>query len=415
MSHRVVITGIGAITPVGNTIPEIWNNIKNGYCGIDYIKGFDEWDLPIKVAGQLKNFNPEEFGISRKEAIKNDKFCIYAYATAYQAMLDSGLVSGENIAPERLGVYIGSGIGGMDTFVKESNKLYNEGVKFISPLFIPTIIANIASGNVAIKYNAQGPTLPVVTACATGTHEIGEAYRAIKHGYADAIITGGAEATVHPLAIGGFGNSRALSAAEDPKQASTPFDKRRQGFVIAEGSGMLILEEYEHAKARGARIYAEMTGYGNTTDAYHYTAPRPDGSAAGRAMRLALEESGFDSGKDTLYINAHGTSTPLNDKSETLAIKVAMGEEAARKAIISSTKSMTGHMLGATGAVEAIFAILALRDGIVPPTIGYREPDPECDLDYTPNTARKADLTIAMSNTLGFGGHNSSIAFRKID
>lgn len=283
---------------------------------------------------------------------------------------------------------------------------------WISPLFIPTMISNMAAGNVAITYNAEGPCLPIVTACATGTHSIGEAYRAIKHGYADAIITGGSEAAVTPIAIGGFANAKALSRSEDPLSASIPFDIRRQGFVLGEGAGIVILEEYEHAIKRNATIYAEVCGYGNTCDAYHYTAPRPDASTAANAMKIALEEANYNA-NDCLYINAHGTSTPLNDKTETLAIKLALGEENARKAVISSTKSMTGHMLGAAGGVELIAAVMSMNDGIVHPTIGLLEPDPECDLDYVPLKARKTDITIAISNSLGFGGHNGTIAIRK--
>jgi 3-oxoacyl-[acyl-carrier-protein] synthase II len=301
----------------------------------------------------------------------------------------------------------------MNTFVAETTKMIQKGPQWISPLFVPMMISNIASGNVAIEHNAQGVCLPIVTACATGTHSIGEAFKAIKHGYADAIITGGAEAAVVPLAIGGFANSRALSRSEDPMQASLPFDKRRQGFVIAEGAGILVLEEYEHARARGAKMYAEVCGYGNTCDAYHYTAPRPDGSSAARAIQLALTEAGFKAG-ELLHINSHGTGTPLNDKSETAAIKLALGEKAAYKAIINSTKSMTGHMLGAAGGIELIATALALKEGIIPPTVHLDEPDPECDLDYTPNQARKADISIAVSTSLGFGGHNGCIALRKI-
>mgnify|MGYP002575309612 FL=1 len=412
-NRRVVITGLGVISPVGNNIADFWNNLTAGYCGIDFIKGFDEYDLPVKVAGQVKDFAPAANGLDAANVRRSDIYCQYAMAAAYQAMMDSGLVSGENIAPERLGTYIGSGIGGLQTFVNETKKLLEEGVHRISPLFIPMMISNIAAGNVAIKFKAQGVCLPVVTACSTGTHSAGEAYRAIKYGYADAIITGGSEASVHPLAIGGFANSKALSRSEDPKKASIPFNIHRNGFVMAEGAGVLVFESLENAQKRGAKIYAEVCGYGNTCDAYHYTAPHPDGIPASRAMKQALSEAGFDPEKDTLYINAHGTSTPLNDKTETAAIKLALGDETAHKAIISSTKSMTGHMLGATGAVELIASTLALVNGIVPPTIGLTDPDPECDLDYTPNTARKADLTIAMSNTLGFGGHNATVALRK--
>ena len=413
MENRVVITGLGVVSPVGNNVTDFWNSLVEGKCGIDLIKGFEEYELPVSVAGQVKDFNPEADGLERNDIRRNDKFCIFALAAAAQAMTDSGLKSGENIEPERFGVYIGSGIGGMDTFVNETEKLLNEGVRRISPLFVPMMISNIASGNVAIKHNAQGVCLPVVTACATGTTAVGEAYRAIKHGYADAIIAGGAEATIHPLAIGGFANSKALSRSEDPLKASIPFNANRNGFVMGEGAGVLILESLESAQKRGAKIYAEVVGYGNSCDAHHVTAPSPDGIPASRAIKQSLTEAGFDPEKDLLYINAHGTSTPLNDKTETAAIKLAMGEEAARKAIISSTKSMTGHMLGATGAVELIAATLTVKNGIVTPTIGLDEPDPECDLDYTPNFARKADITLAISNSLGFGGHNGCVAVRK--
>ena len=413
MERRVVITGMGVISPVGNNLTDFWQSLVEGKCGIDIIKGFDNYELPVNVAGQIKDFKPEECGLDRNDIRRNDPYCQYALAAANEAMKDSGLVSGENIAPERFGVYIGSGIGGLQTFFNESERLLNEGVRRISPLFIPMMISNIASGNVAIKYNAQGVCLPVVTACATGTHAVGEAYRAIKHGYADAIIAGGAEATVHPIAIGGFANSKALSRATDPHAASIPFNINRNGFVIGEGAGILIIESLENAQKRGAKIYAEVVGYGNSCDAHHVTAPNPDGLPASRAIKQSLDEAGFDAEKDLLYINAHGTSTPLNDKTETAAIKLAMGEEAARKAMISSTKSMTGHMLGATGAVELIASALTIHNGIVTPTIGLTEADPECDLDYTPNVARKADVTIAISNSLGFGGHNGCVALRK--
>jgi 3-oxoacyl-[acyl-carrier-protein] synthase II len=413
MEQRVVITGLGVITPVGNSVADFWNNLVAGNCGIDKIKGYEEFDLPIHVAGQVKDFDPAANGLDAGNVRRSDMYCQFAMAAAYQAMMDSGLVSGENIAPERLGTYIGSGIGGMQTFVTETGKLLNEGVHRISPLFVPMMIGNIASGNVAIKFNAQGVCLPVVTACATGTHAIGEAYRAIKHGYADAIIAGGAEASVHPLAIGGFANSKALSRSEDPKKASLPFNLNRGGFVMAEGAGVMVIESLENAQKRGAKIYAEVVGYGNSCDAHHYTAPRPDGLAASRAIKQSLDEAGYDAEKDVLYINAHGTGTPLNDKSETVAIKLALGEDAARKAMISSTKSMTGHMLGATGAVELIASALTLKNGVVTPTIGLDTPDPDCDLDYVPNEARKADVTIAISNSLGFGGHNGCVALRK--
>ena len=411
MERRVVITGMGVITPVGCSVDEFWANLQAGHCGIAPLEGIEE-ELSVRVGGQVKNFDPTAHGLDRGESRRSDRYSQFAVAASIQAMAESGLVAGENIAPERLGVYIGSGIGGMHTFVEQTKVLINEGARRISPLFVPMMISNIAAGNVAIRFNAQGVCLPAVSACATSTNTAGEAFRAIKHGYADAILTGGSEATVHALAIGGFANSKALSLATDPEQASIPFDKRRSGFVMAEGAGVMVFEELEHAKQRGATIIAEVVGYGNSCDAYHYTAPRPDGEPASRAMRQALDEAGFKAG-EKLYINAHGTSTPLNDKTETRVIKMALGEEEARKASISSTKSMTGHMLGATGAVELIASALALRDGVVPPTIGLREPDEECDLDYTPNTAKEVALDVAISNSLGFGGHNACVALRK--
>lgn len=410
MERRVVITGMGVVSPVGNNVPDFWRNLKDGVCGIDFIKRFPTEDLPVKIAGEVKNFDPADYGMSSASARKSDRYALFALAAAAQAMKDSGDL---NIDPDRLGVYIGSGIGGIDTFVNEVKKLVESGPQWVSPLFIPMMISNIASGNVAIAHNARGVCLPIVTACATGTHSIGEAFHAIKHGYADAIITGGAEAAITPIAIGGFANSKALSRSENPMEASLPFDIRRQGFVMAEGAGILVLEEYERACDRGARIYAEVCGYGNTCDAYHYTAPRPDGSCAASAFKCALDEAGYTS-DDVLHINAHGTGTPLNDKSETAAIKSALGPENARKAVICSTKSMTGHALGAAGGMELIAAALALYEGVVPPTIGLKEADPECDLDYTPGKARKIDLTMALSSSLGFGGHNGVIALRKI-
>ena len=404
---------MGVISPSGNNLPDFWNNMVGGVCGIDTIKGIDDFEIPIKVAAQVKDFDPASYGMDRGTIRRNDRYSQFALAASAQAMAQSGLVSGENIDPDRLGVYIGSGIGGIDTLIKQTKVMFDEGVDRISPLFVPMMIGNIASGNVAIKYNAQGPSLPVVLACATGTNAVGEAYRAIKHGYADAIISGGSDAPINALAIGGFANCKALTLEEDPLLACLPFDKRRGGFVMGEGSGVLVLEEYEHAKARGAEIIAEVAGYGNTCDAYHYTAPRPDGTVAARAMKMALTEAGYKSGED-LYINAHGTGTHLNDTSETVAIKIALGEDDARKASISSSKSMHGHLFGATGAVELIVSAMALKEGIVPPTIGLNEPDPECDLDYTALEARKRDITVAYSNSLGFGGHDSCVALRKI-
>lgn len=415
MNKRVVVTGTGVISPIGNNIETFWKNLVDGVCGIDFITEFPTDELPVKIAGEVKNFTPADYGIEPAFARKQDKFTVFAVAAAYEALQQAGLDAGENgnIDPFRLGVYVGSGIGGFSVQYRETEKMIKDGAKWISPLFIPTMISNIAAGNIAIRNNACGPCVPVVTACATSTHTIGEAYRAIKHGYADAIITGGSEAATIPLGIAGFANAKALSRAENPKYASLPFNANRGGFVMAEGAGMIILEEYEHAKARGAAILAEICGYGNTCDAYHVTAPRPDGVTQSAAIRMSLEEAGYND-KDVLYINAHGTGTALNDSSETKAYKLALGE-AAYEAHISSTKSMTGHMLGATGAVEAIASIYALKTGIIPPTINLDVPDPECDLNYTPNKAVKADPTIAISDSLGFGGHNGCVAFRKYE
>lgn len=415
MNRRVVVTGTGVITPVGNDVQTYWKNLLDAVCGIDVITSIPTDDLPVKIAGEVKDFNPADYEIEAPFARKQDKFTIYAVAAAWQAVKQSGLSSAEdgNIDPLRFGVYVGSGIGGFSTQMRETEKILNEGAKWVSPLFIPTMISNIAAGNIAIRNNACGPCLPVVTACATSTHAIGEAFRAIKHGYADAIIAGGSEAAVIPLAIAGFANAKALSRAEDPKHASLPFNKNRGGFVLSEGAAMLVLEEYEHAVARGAEIIAEVCGYGNTCDAHHVTAPRPDGVTQAAAIRQALDEAGYTS-DDVLYINAHGTGTALNDVCETLAFKLALGEDA-YKAHVSSTKGSTGHMLGAAGAVEAVASVLALKNGIVPPTANLDEIDPECDLNYTPNRPVEAPLTIAVSDSLGFGGHNGCVAFRKYE
>lgn len=410
--NRVVITGMGIVSPIGNDIKTFWDNLVNGVCGIGPITAYDTTDMPVKIAAEVKNFNSEDFGIDKGMARRSDRYCQFALAAAAQAMKDSDLEG--KIAPERLGVYVGSGIGGMQTFINECTKMIEEGPNRISPLFIPMMISNIAAGNVAIAHHAEGPCLPVVTACATSTHAIGEAYRCIKYGYADAVIAGGAEATINPLAVGGFTNCKALSKSTDPLAASLPFDARRAGFVIGEGSGIVILEEYNHAVARGAKIYGEICGYGNTCDAHHYTAPKPDGSCASRAIKQSLDEAGYDASQDVVYVNAHGTGTPLNDKSETKAIKLAFGEENAKKLHISSSKSMTGHTLGAAGAMEVIVSTLSLQNSIVTPTIGLQEADPECDLNYTPNKAVKADLTLALSSSLGFGGHDACVAIRKI-
>ena len=408
---------MGVISSVGNDVPTFWDSLKKGVCGIDYIHTFDTEPLPVKIAGKIKDFEPEKYGMDKPFIRKQDLFAQYGMAAAWQAVQDSGLVSegeGRNIDPGRLGVYVGSGIGGFEVQYRETaNMIEDPSGRWISPLFIPTMISNIAAGHIAIKHHAQGPCLDIVTACATSSHCIGEAFRAIRHGYADAIIAGGCENATIPLGIAGFANTKALTLNQDPKYASLPFNKNRKGFVMGDGAGILVLEEYEHALRRGARIYGEMTGYGNTCDAYHATAPRPDGSTQAACIRLALEESGFDETKDNLYINAHGTGTLLNDVAETVAYKVALGDFA-YKAHISSIKSMTGHMFGAAGAAEAIATILALKDGIIPPTINLDCPDPECDLDYTPNKAVESPITLGLSNSLGFGGHNACLAFRKI-
>lgn len=415
MSKRVVITGLGVLSCLGHDVDTFWKNLVNGECGIDYIEGFPTDGFEVKIGGEVRDFVPENFGMDKPFIRKQDKFTVYAVASAYQAMKDSGLVSGENIDPFRLGVYIGSGIGGFETIQREVSKILKDPTgRWISPNFVPCIIGNMAAGQVAIKFQANGPCIDVVTACATSTHAIGEAYRAIKHGYADAILSGGTDKAVIPIGVAAFANAKTLSKIEDPKKASLPFNANRDGFVMAEGSAVLMLEEYEHAKARGAKIYAEVVGYGSTCDAYHATAPNKEGTTQARCISDALSEAGFDPKKDNLYVNAHGTATHLNDLSETKACKLALGDFA-YKAHISSTKSMHGHMLGATGAAEAIASVLALRDGIVPPTINLDTPDPELDLDYTPNEAVKSDLTLAISNSFGFGGHNGCLAFRLVE
>lgn len=415
-NKRVVITGMGVISSVGNDVPTFWNNLLAGVCGIDFITDYPTDNLPVKIAGKVKDFQPEKFGVDKAFARKQDMFAQFGLAAANQAVADSRLCSqGENanIDPFRLGVYVGSGIGGFETQYRETAKMIEDpSGRWISPLFIPTMISNIAAGHIAIKHSAMGPCLDIVTACATSSHCLGEAFRAIKHGYADAIIAGGCENATIPLGIAGFANAKALSRAEDPKYASLPFNKNRAGFVMGDGAAMLVLEDLEHALARGAKIYGEVVGYGNTCDAYHSTAPRPDGSTQARAITLSLEEAGFDEKKDNLYINAHGTGTQLNDAAETVAYKKALGDFA-YKTHISSIKSMTGHMFGAAGAAEAIATVLALRDGVIPPTINLDTPDPECDLDYTPNVAVKSDLTLGISDSFGFGGHDACVAFRR--
>jgi len=403
---RVVITGLGAVTPIGNNVTDYFDGLANGKVGIDYITKFDADDLKVKIAAEVKNFDPSLY-LEVPEIKKLDLFSQYAIATSDQAVKDSGIA--ERIDPSRFGIYMGSGIGGITTINSEAIKCNDGGSAKVSANFIPMTIINIASGLIAIRHKAQGPNMAVVTACASGASCIGEAYLTIKLGRADAIIAGGTEATVSKLAMAGFQNMFALTRRNDPSCASIPFDKRRDGFVLGEGSGALILEELEHALKRGARIYAEVVGYGNTCDAHHVTAPAPDGNGASRAMLLASEQM---KDSDSVYINAHGTSTPLNDKTETAAIKAAFGDRA-YKMLISSTKSMTGHTLGAAGAIEAIASVMAVYNGVVPPTMNYSEKDEECDLDYVPNKARRVDIDFALSNSFGFGGQNAALGFRK--
>ena len=405
---RVAVTGLGVISPVGNDVPTFWNALCSGTCGIGPITKFDATDYPVKLAAEVRNFDPRQY-MEKLDIMHSDVYTHFAMAAACQAVADSGIAG--TLDAERVGVYIGSGIGGIATFMTEHSKLLNRGPRRVSPYFIPMMIPNMASSMIAMRYHFHGPAMPMVTACASGTNAIGEALRLIRHGYADAMVAGGAEATVNALAAAGFSNMQALSPSEDPNAASLPFDVRRAGFVMGEGAGVLVLEELEHAKQRGATIYAELTGYGSTCDAYHITSPDPSAAESARAIADAWRETGLDT--DRVYFNAHGTGTPMNDRIETLAIKKALGEDRARRITISSTKSMTGHMLGAAGGAEAVASVLALRDGIAPPTINLTQPDPDCDLDYTPLTAKHADFDVALSSSLGFGGHNACLAFRK--
>lgn len=408
--HRVVVTGIGVVSPVGNTLEETWNNLVNGVCGIAPITLFDTTDYKAKVAGEVKNFEPRDY-MTKQEILRSDRFTQLAIAAAAQAVDESGVIG--SVEPTRIGVYFGTGIGGINTLTNEHTKLMNKGPNRVSPYCIPMMIANMAAGEIAIRYNCQGAAMPAVTACASGSNAIGEALRQIRHGYADAVITGGSDAAVNELGVAGFVNMHALSTSEDPNAASLPFDKRRAGFVIGEGATALVLEEYEHAVARGAKIYGEVCGYGSTCDAYHMTSPAPDAAGGARAMIQAMEEAGY-SESDRVYVNAHGTGTPMNDSGETTAIKTALGEEKAHEILISSTKSMTGHLLGAAGAIEAAVCLKVLETGIVPPTINLEEPDPACDLNYVPNKAVEAEIDLCLSNSLGFGGHNACLAFRKV-
>ena len=412
MERRVVITGLGALTPIGNNTEEFWNGIKEGKCGVDEIKSFDITDFKVKLAAELKEYNPEDY-FDKREAKRLDKFSQYAMIAAREAWKDSGLDK-ENENMERVGIIIGSGIGGIQTIETEHEKCMSKGPDRVSPMYIPMGISNMATGNVAIDIGAKGESIAMVTACATGTHSIGESFRMIKHGYQDIVLAGGTEAGITPLGIAGFANIKALTKSEDKTRASIPFDKERSGFVMGEGAGVIVLEELEHAKKRGAKIYAEMVGYGATSDAYHITSPAPGGEGGARAMKIAMEEAKVNP-EEITYINAHGTSTHLNDSYETQAVKTALGEEAAKKVMVSSTKGHTGHLLGAAGGVEAIVCAKAIEEGFVPATINYKVPDEECDLDVVPNEGRNVEVKYAMSNSLGFGGHNSSILLKKYE
>ncbi|MBE7006491.1 MAG: beta-ketoacyl-[acyl-carrier-protein] synthase II [Ruminococcaceae bacterium] len=409
-NRRVVVTGVGAVTPLGNSAAETWEGLKNGKNGIGPITRFDTEKFKAKLGAEVRDFDPKAY-MEVNDVLRTDRYAQFAVAAAQQAVDESGVEG--TVLPERFAVIFGTGIGGIGTFETEHTKLLERGPRRVSPLFVPMMIGNMAAGMIAIRHDCRGSAMPAVTACASGSNAIGEAMRLVRHGYADAVIAGGAEAAIIPSAIAGFVNMQALSTSDDPDAASLPFDRRRGGFVIGEGAAALILEEYEHAKARGARIYGEVCGYGSTCDAYHITAPHPDARGGAQAMADAMKEARY-CGKDVVYINAHGTGTPMNDIVETAAIKKALGGEQAKKAFVSSTKSMTGHMLGAAGAVEALACLFALNEGVIPPTIHLDEQDERCDLNCVPNAAVHADITLALSNSLGFGGHNACLAFRKV-
>ncbi|WHX42872.1 beta-ketoacyl-ACP synthase II [Mesobacillus sp. AQ2] len=409
--RRVVVTGIGAVTPLGNDAETTWKNIVEGVSGIGPVTRLNADDFPAKVAAEVKEFNVENF-IDRKDARKMDRFTHYAVAASLMAVKDAELEITDENAP-RVGVWIGSGIGGMETFEQQHETFMNRGYRRVSPFFVPMMIPDMATGQVSITLGARGFNSCTVTACATGTNSIGDAFKVIQRGDADVMVTGGAEAPITKMSFAGFCANTALSTNHDPEKASRPFDKNRDGFVMGEGAGIVVLEELEHALARGAKIYAEIVGYGATGDAHHITAPAPEGEGGARAMKMALDDAGL-APEEVGYINAHGTSTEYNDKYETMAIKTVFGEQAYKLAV-SSTKSMTGHLLGAAGGIEAIFTVLALKEGILPPTINLENPDPECDLDYVPNEARSQQVNAAISNSLGFGGHNATIAFRKYE
>jgi beta-ketoacyl-acyl-carrier-protein synthase II len=408
MKQRVVVTGMGVMTSLGNDLEQFWGNLMEGKSGVSHIEAFDVSEYPTRIAAEIKGFNPELYA-DKKEARKMDRFVQFAVAASKKAVEDAGLSIGENADPERVGVMIGSGIGGLGTWEDQHNILLEKGPKRVSPFFIPMMIANMASGQVSMATGAKGPNSTAVTACATGTHSIGDSYKMIQRGDAEVMICGGAEATIRPTGMAGFCAMRAMSVRNDePEKASRPFDIDRDGFVMGEGSGVLVLESLEHAQKRGARIYAEVIGYGMSGDAHHMTEPDPDGAA--RCMSRALKDAGI-APEEIDYINAHGTSTPVGDRSETLAVKKAFGDHA-YKVAISSTKSMTGHLLGAAGGVEAVILGLTISNGVIAPTINLDNPDPECDLDYVPNTPRKANVRTALSNSFGFGGHNATIVMR---
>jgi len=411
--ERVVITGLGVISPLGNDTASFWQGLKEGRSGIDKITAFDVTDYDSRIAGEVKGFNPELYGISKKECRRMEKFVQYALASSYQAIKDSGLDL-EKEDKERIGVLVGSGIGSLRIMEEEHKVLLKSGPGRLSPFLIPMLIVNEASGHIAIAYGFKGPNSCVTTACASGSHAIGDALRIIQRGEADIMITGGTESCIVPLGVGGFCALKALSTRNDqPQKASRPFDAQRDGFVIAEGCGVVVLESLEHARRRNAAIYAELVGFGMSCDAYHITAPDPDGQGAALAIKAALKDAKLKP-EDVSYINAHGTSTKLNDKVETLAIKLALGDYA-KKVMVSSTKSMTGHLLGAAGGVEFVVCCLAIKDSVVPPTINYEFPDPDCDLDYVPGAARKTRVNVCLSNSLGFGGHNATLAVKKYE
>ena len=409
MGRRVVITGLGAITPIGNNVQDFWKGIKEGKCGIDEITHFDASEYKVKLAAEVKGYNPEDY-FDRKAAKRLDTFSQFAIIAAKEAWNDSKLDK-ETENMERVGVILGSGIGGLETMEREMAAIHEKGPDRVSPMFIPMNISNMAAGNVAIELGAKGESIAMVTACASGTHCVGESFRMIKNGYQDVVIAGGTEATITPIGIAGFTNIKALSQATDKNRASIPFDKERNGFVMGEGAGIVILEELEHALKRNAKIYAEVVGYGATSDAYHITSPAPGGEGGARAMKIAMEEANVKP-EEITYINAHGTSTHLNDSCETSAIKTALGE-ASKTVMVSSTKGHTGHLLGAAGGVEAVVCAKSVEEGFVPATINYKVPDEECDLDVVPNEGRKVEVKYAMSNSLGFGGHNASILLKK--